>query len=66
MYSYINNDKSTIMYIMSMAWVKSTLMAMESSDSIIHSSKIDSRLNQSKSSSLFQNKFQNKLSSNFS
>lgn len=59
LYSYKNNDKSTNMQTMSMTWVKSTLIAMESSDSIIHSSKNDSRLNQSKPSSNFQNKFQN-------
>ena len=53
LYFYMKNDMSTIMQIMSMTWVKSTLIAMESSDSIIHSSNNDSGLNQSKSSSHF-------------
>lgn len=38
LYSYMNMYKSTIMQIMSRACVKSTLMAMETSDSIIVSS----------------------------
>ena len=53
LYFYMKNDMSTIMQIMSMIWVKSTLIAMESSDSIIHSSKYGFELNRSKSSSFF-------------
>lgn len=46
LYSYMNSDKSTIMQTMSMTCVRSTLTAMETSDSIIHSSKVDFGLNQ--------------------
>ena len=34
----MNSDNSTIMQIISMTWVRSTLTAMETSDSIIPSS----------------------------